>query len=133
MIMNTFQRFGRPKSRFQYINRQSFNDSQALGSKIAETPSNVMSMKTTSLRIKGLAIALAAFGAVAIFLIHAQPSTSRLGALSGTTNWVGYLVVGQTGTLDRIAPGPFPTTVRQVAIGLRSDGVVIWQEFGKTR
>ena len=90
-------------------------------------------MKTKSLRIAGLAIALLVFGAVAILTIDAQQSTSNSGALPLATNWVGYLVVGQIDRHDRINPVPSPTTIRQVEIGLRSDGVVIWQKTGKTR
>jgi hypothetical protein len=81
-------------------------------------------MKVTFLRIAGVASALAAFGMVCIVGIHAQAPSS---AASMTTNWIGNLVVGKEDTTDRIARGPFPTTVRQVEIGLRSDGVVVWR------
>jgi hypothetical protein len=81
-------------------------------------------MKANTLKIVGLAIALAAFGAVCIVGTHAQqtPAGSRI-----TTNWTGCLVVGREDTMDNIARGPHPTTVREVEIGLRSDGVVVWR------
>ena len=75
-------------------------------------------------------MALVILGPVALLTLRAQPNS---GALPVTTKWVGYLVVGQTDKLDRITPEPSPTTVREVEIGLRSDGVVIWRETGKTR
>lgn len=81
-------------------------------------------MKVTLLRIAVAAGALAAFGLVCIVRIHAQPPSS---AASMTTNWTGNLVVGMEDTADRIARGPHPTTVRQVEIGLRSNGVVVWR------
>ncbi len=46
---------------------------------------------------------------------------------------MGYLVVGQDDTLGRISGTPSPTTIRQVEIGLRSDGIVVWREAAKTR
>ena len=81
-------------------------------------------MKVTFLRIAGLASALAAFGVVFIVGIRAQ-SLSNSNPM--TTNWVGNLVIGKEDTADRIARGPYPTTVRQVEIGLRSDGIVVWR------
>ena len=86
-------------------------------------------MKTRLLKIAGLAIAFVALGSFTIFTVHAQQGISKSGATS--TNWVGYLVVGQSDRLDRITPGPTPTTMPQVEIGLRGDGIVVWRE--KTR
>ena len=91
--------------------------------------SNELTMKTRLLKIVGVVIAVAALCSVAIFTVHAQPGASKSGGAS--TNWVGYLVVGQNDKLDRITPSLTPTTMRQVEIGLRSDGSVVWRE--KTR
>ena len=84
-------------------------------------------MKSKFFKIVGLAAALAAFGAVCIVGIHAQQTTNKSSAFSPTTNWTGCLVVGKDDALDRITRVPQPTTVRQVEIGLRSDGVVVWR------
>jgi hypothetical protein len=86
-------------------------------------------MKTRLLKLAGLAIALVVLCSIALVTVHAQQGASKSGAAS--TNWVGYLVVGQNDKIDRITSYPAPTTMRQVEIGLRSDGIVIWRE--KTR
>jgi len=53
---------------------------------------------------------------------------SRTVTLTATTDWVGYLVVGQNDTTDSIAiGGPHPTVTRQFQIGLRSDRVLVWR------
>jgi hypothetical protein len=83
-------------------------------------------MKSKLVKIAGLTAVLA-FGLVCIVKIHAQQTMSTPGAPPTTTNWIGYLVVGKSDSTDRIARGLFPTTVRQVEIGLRSDGVVLWR------
>ncbi|HKI70274.1 MAG TPA: hypothetical protein VKA67_11835 [Verrucomicrobiae bacterium] len=74
-----------------------------------------------------LAVALVALGSVSIFGINAQQNSNKPRSPSATTNWVGYLVVAREDSIDRIAPGPHPQTVRQIQIGLRSDGLVIWR------
>ena len=84
-------------------------------------------MKPKSFKITGLAAALAAFGLVFSVGIHGQQSTNESNPPLMTTNWFGNLVVGEEDTADRIARGPQPTTISQVQIGLRSDGVVIWR------
>ena len=81
-------------------------------------------MKVAFLRVATVASAMAVLGVVGIVGIHAQPSSATT---SMTTNWIGNLVVGREDAADRIARGRFPTTVGQVEIGLRSDGVVIWR------
>jgi len=88
-------------------------------------------MTTKLLKRAGLGIVVVIFGFVAILAVRGQQSSSTSGALPVTTNWVGYLVIGQNDSFDRITSGPSPTTVRQIEIGLRSDGVVIWRESGK--
>jgi hypothetical protein len=90
-------------------------------------------MKTTFLKIAGLAIALAAFGAVHNIGIHAQQTTGKSNHSPATTNWVGCLVVGQKNSFDQMTSDPYPTTVRRVEIGLRSDGIVVWQEATKAK
>ena len=62
-----------------------------------------------------------------------QRPTNRPPSSVITTNWVGYLVAGQGDTMDRITPHPSPTIVRQVEIGLRSDGIVVWRAASKAK
>ena len=66
---------------------------------------------------------------VSLVGVRAQQSKANANLLS--TNWVGYLVFGSEESMDPIARGPHPTTERQIEIGLRSDGVVIWQRARK--
>ena len=92
-------------------------------------------MRTGFLKIAGPAIALAVVGAVVIIGLRAQPNAIKPGSAGVTTNWVGYLVVGTTETIDPM-PGlaqPHPTADRQIEIGLRSDGVVVWREAPNPR
>jgi len=78
---------------------------------------------------------VAAFVVVSSTYIHgvlAQQSTTL--TTPATTNWVGYLVVGQNDSIDSIAvDGPHPTVSRQVQIGLRSDGIVVWHQALNTK
>jgi len=90
-------------------------------------------MRIKSLKMTGLAAALVAVGSACIFGVHAQQNPSKSYPSTVSTNWMGYLVVGQDDSLDRISGTPSPTTIRQVEIGLRSDGVVVWREAAKTR
>ncbi len=86
------------------------------------------SMKKQLLRVTVLAAVAAGTGSIFLFSALAQqtsPSTPRSSAL--TTNWIGSLVAGQPDTADRIAPGPHPTVLHQIEIGLRSDGALIWR------
>ena len=54
-------------------------------------------------------------------------NTSKL-----STNWVGCIVVGKADTGDPIAGrGPFPQADSEIQLGLRSDGVVVWQKAQK--
>jgi hypothetical protein len=78
------------------------------------------------------AAALAAAGIIFVSAyfagVRAQQSTAGSTTPPATTNWIGYLVVGQNDPIDSIAiGGPHPTVTRQVEIGLRSDGVVVWR------
>jgi hypothetical protein len=73
-----------------------------------------------------LAVVLASMGAFSVVGIHAQQNQSN--SASVRTNWVGYLVVGSELAIDRISPGPYPRADRQIEIGLRSDGVVVWRK-----
>jgi len=86
-------------------------------------------------KIIGSSIALLALGMICILGVRAQQrqNAAPSGPLPVTTNWVGYFVAGQNDTLDRITPNPSPTIIRQVEIGLRSDGVVIWREADRTK
>lgn len=76
----------------------------------------------------GVTIAVLAFGVMCIVGARGQQSARSSASPSLTTNWVGYLVAGQQDFVDRINPTPSPAVVRQVEIGLRSDGIVIWRE-----
>jgi hypothetical protein len=84
-------------------------------------------MKTHLAKIVGIPIALLALGTIGILGVHAQQRSSILSSSTVTTNWVGCVVVGRNDDLDRITPNPSPTVIRQVEIGLRSDGVVVWR------
>jgi hypothetical protein len=88
-------------------------------------------MKANTLKIAGLVIAAGAIAAACFVGARAQqtPSSSPL----IITNWTGCLVVGKQDTMDNIARGPHPTTVSEVEIGLRSDGVVVWREASNTK
>jgi len=83
-------------------------------------------MKATFAKIVGPTICLLVFGSVSILGVRAQQSTGSTTTVR--TNWIGGLVAGRNDTFDRISKGPYPTIVRQVEIGLRSDGVVVWRE-----
>jgi hypothetical protein len=64
--------------------------------------------------------------------LHAQQSATTPAKPPATTNWIGYLVVGQNDTADAIAiGGPHPTVTRQVEIGLKSDGTVLWRKASR--
>jgi hypothetical protein len=88
-------------------------------------------MKANTLKIAGLVVAVGAIGAVCFVGAHAQQTSSSLPLIS--TNWTGCLVVGKQDTMDNIARGPHPTIVREVEIGLRSDGVIVWRETSNTK
>ncbi|HEV2393297.1 MAG TPA: hypothetical protein VG146_13160 [Verrucomicrobiae bacterium] len=84
-------------------------------------------MRANFIKIVGPAILLA-LGSIFLISVRAQKTGSSSSSVAMTTNWVGCLVAGRSDASDRISPGPSPTIVRQVEIGLRSDGVVIWRE-----
>jgi hypothetical protein len=64
--------------------------------------------------------------------VRGQQSTT--GSAPATTNWIGYLVVGQNDPTDAIAiGGPHPTVSRQVQIGLRSDGILVWRQVSNSK
>jgi hypothetical protein len=65
--------------------------------------------------------------------LHAQQSSTTPPKSPATTNWIGYLVVGQNDTSDSIAIGPHPTVSCQVEIGLRSDGVLVWRKVSNSK
>jgi hypothetical protein len=90
-------------------------------------------MRASFAKIAGATVALLALGWVCVIGIRAQQTASNSGSSTITTNWIGYLVSGGTDTLDRITPSPSPRVVRQIEIGLRSDGVVIWREAPEAR
>jgi len=90
-------------------------------------------MRAKYFKVVGLGAAVAAFASVCIVGIHAGPTKNTSSACLVTTNWIGCLVAGKEDTVDRIAPGPHPITVRQVEIGLRSDGVVVWRSTSEVR
>jgi hypothetical protein len=87
-----------------------------------------MSIKSKVLKIAGLATCMAAFVSVCIMAVHGQQPPRKSRPSSVTTNWLGYLVVGKTIQIDRITPEASRTTIPQVEIGLRSDGIVIWRK-----
>ena len=80
----------------------------------------------------GIAAAVVIVSSTYIPAVRGQQSTT--GTAPITTNWVGYLVVGQNDTTDAIAiGGPHPTVTRQVQIGLRSDGVLLWRQASSSK
>jgi hypothetical protein len=85
-------------------------------------------MKGNFCKVVGLTLSLLMLGSICMFGLRAQQAGSKPGSSGVTTNWVGYLVAGQTDTSDRITRNPSATVVREIEIGLRSDGVVIWRE-----
>jgi hypothetical protein len=85
-------------------------------------------MRATIAKIVGSAIALVALGSICVIGLRAQQTGGNARSAAVTTHWVGCLVAGQSDTLDRITPGPSPAIVRQVELGLRSDGVAVWRE-----
>ncbi|HLX69982.1 MAG TPA: hypothetical protein VKV04_10185 [Verrucomicrobiae bacterium] len=80
-------------------------------------------MRTKFFKAAGV-VAVLAF-CVFLFRTHAQSISGNSNSV--TTNWIGCLVVGKDDTIDRLAPGPHPTTVGSIEIGLRSDGLVVWR------
>lgn len=86
-------------------------------------------MKAKLLKIAALILGLATL--IYIVRIHAQTVTGQ--SASVTTNWVGCLVVGKDEPIDRLARGPFPTSLDRVEIGLRSDGIVVWRNAGNAK
>jgi hypothetical protein len=85
-------------------------------------------MKTNLLKGVGLLSALMVLGLVWIAGTRAQPAAGGAKSSLVTTNWIGCLVVGKNDTVDSMARGLHPTTMNQVQIGLRSDGVVVWRD-----
>jgi hypothetical protein len=91
-------------------------------------------MKTIFIKLVGPAIAVVAFGLVFILNIHAQPGVPQSSTPPATTNWVGYVVAGETPTIDPMpGTGPQPTTLRKVEIELRSDGGIVWRVTPKPK
>jgi hypothetical protein len=84
-------------------------------------------MNAKFVKIAGLGATLVVLASVCLVGLQAQQATTKPTANPIGTNWIGYLVVGKEDPIDQIARGPYPTTVRQVEIGLRSDGVVVWR------
>jgi hypothetical protein len=85
-------------------------------------------VNTTIAKIVALSVALLACGLICVVGVRAEQKSVTSSASNLTTNWVGYLVAGQGDALDQISPGPSPTVLHQVEIGLRSDGVVVWRK-----
>ena len=83
----------------------------------------------------GFVAAVVVLGSAYFAAVRAQ-QTPGLATPLVTTNWIGSMVVGLPDTTDPIAiGGPHPTVTRNVEIGLRSDGVVVWRRAsaGKTK
>jgi hypothetical protein len=85
-------------------------------------------MRTKFFKGAGFVAALVIPGSAYFAGLRAQQSTPAPTRPSASTNWIGCLVAGQTDPTDAIAiGGPHPTVTRNVEIGLRSDGVVVWR------
>ena len=87
-------------------------------------------MKANLLKGVGLLSALAIIGLVWTAGTRAQSAGGAPNCSLITTNWIGCLVVGKGDPIDKMARGAYPTTMDQVQIGLRSDGVVVWRDGG---
>jgi hypothetical protein len=82
-------------------------------------------MKRSIGKFVGMMALVALVGAFSFTRMKAQEAGSAKDARVGT-NWVGYLVYGKDDPA-LVGRGPYPTAERQVQIGLRSDGVVVWR------
>ena len=59
-------------------------------------------------------------------LVRSADSTGGMSKSNATNvNWLGPIVVGKESS-DTVG-GPFPHASREVEIGLRGDGVVVWR------
>src|SRR6476646_4131955 len=89
-------------------------------------------MKTNVLKISmPIVVVVVAVFAYAVGL-HAQQQQqqsrpkSQAPSLALTTNWLGYLVVGESENLDPMPGlGPYPKALADLQIGIRSDGVLV--------
>jgi hypothetical protein len=82
-------------------------------------------MKSKVLAVTGvIAASVASFWLISL---HAQQRQSTPANPALSTNWVGYLVLGEEESLDQISRGPHPVAKPEVEIGLRNDGVVVWR------
>ncbi len=88
-------------------------------------------MKKKFLKIAVAAIALAVFGSLRVVGISAQQNEGKSSTPSLSTNWIGFVVFGKEESLDKITRQAYPTADRQVEIGLRSDGIVVWRRTPK--
>lgn len=60
--------------------------------------------------------------------LRAQQSPAAPGGSTVITNWLGYIVVGETDRIDPITVGgPYPTVLRNLEIGVRSDGLLVYR------
>jgi len=84
-------------------------------------------MKTNVLKSVAAIAGLSALALVCTVGVRAEQEKGAPGTRVVSTNWVGCLVSGTDDNFDSIAPGPHPTAKREIEIGLRSDGVVIWR------
>jgi hypothetical protein len=72
---------------------------------------------------------LAALVVICAIAFSNNSAQEKIPAQNLTTNWVGFLVVGQVELADPIAGrGPFPKGDKSIQVGLRSDGVVVWRK-----
>jgi hypothetical protein len=90
-------------------------------------------MRAKIARFVGPSIAFLLLGVICVTGLRAQ-QTGKNSRISGvTTNWVGFLVVGQRDMVDQITPNASPTVNLQVEIGLRGDGVIVWREVTRVK
>jgi hypothetical protein len=85
-------------------------------------------MKASLYKVVGLTLLLMILGSTWIIGGRAEQARGNSGSSASTTNWVGFLVTGQNDLSDRITRNPSATVIREIEIGLRSDGVVIWRQ-----
>jgi hypothetical protein len=93
----------------------------------------IAGMRAQIARFVGPSIAFLLFGVICITGLRAQQAGKNSRISGATTNWVGFLVVGQRDMADQITPTASPTVNRQVEIGLRGDGVIVWRDVTRVK
>jgi hypothetical protein len=92
-------------------------------------PQTVQQRMKTKLLFATLAILAIVFASTIVVTIHARQGAPGSPLTRVTTNWIGYVVIGESSSIDGM-PGttkPLPKAITHLELGLRSDGVVVWR------